>query len=98
MRYLHHRGVCHTRLKSRNCVVDGRFVLKITDFGYNEILESQRFPYVEPRADGESDIPHVFGDVTTDTHSHASVCFRVAVDGSRDPEERTTGPPWDSVW
>ncbi|KAM6909176.1 retinal guanylyl cyclase 2 [Xenentodon cancila] len=47
MKYLHHRGVCHTRLKSRNCVVDGRFVLKVTDYGYNEVLESQRFLYVE---------------------------------------------------
>ncbi|MEQ2171871.1 hypothetical protein GOODEAATRI_015030 [Goodea atripinnis] len=49
MKYLHHRGVCHTRLKSRNCVVDGRFVLKVTDYGYNEVLESQRFPLVEAR-------------------------------------------------
>ncbi|MEQ2210199.1 hypothetical protein XENOCAPTIV_009754 [Xenoophorus captivus] len=49
MKYLHHRGVCHTRLKSRNCVVDGRFVLKVTDYGYNEVLESQRFPIVEAR-------------------------------------------------
>uniref|UniRef100_A0A669CYM7 Guanylate cyclase n=1 Tax=Oreochromis niloticus TaxID=8128 RepID=A0A669CYM7_ORENI len=48
MKYLHHRGVSHTRLKSRNCVVDGRFVLKVTDYGYNEVLEAQRFPYVEP--------------------------------------------------
>uniref|UniRef100_I3K1E5 Guanylate cyclase n=1 Tax=Oreochromis niloticus TaxID=8128 RepID=I3K1E5_ORENI len=51
MKYLHHRGVSHTRLKSRNCVVDGRFVLKVTDYGYNEVLEAQRFPYVEPHAD-----------------------------------------------
>lgn len=54
MKYLHHRNVCHGRLKSRNCVVDGRFVLKVTDYGYNEVLESQRFPYVEPQPDGES--------------------------------------------
>lgn len=53
MKYLHHRGVCHTRLKSRNCVVDGRFVLKVTDYGYNEVLEAQRFPYVEPPSEGE---------------------------------------------
>lgn len=54
MKYLHHRGVCHTRLKSRNCVVDGRFVLKVTDYGYNEVLESQRFPYTEARPEGDS--------------------------------------------
>ncbi|KAJ8405827.1 hypothetical protein AAFF_G00312640 [Aldrovandia affinis] len=48
MKYLHHRYLCHGRLKSRNCVVDGRFVLKVTDYSYNEVLEAQRFPYVQP--------------------------------------------------
>ncbi|KAG1958924.1 retinal guanylyl cyclase [Pimephales promelas] len=41
MKCLHNRGIIHGRLKSRNCVVDGRFVLKITDYGYNEILNCQ---------------------------------------------------------
>ncbi|XP_076797319.1 guanylate cyclase D [Arvicanthis niloticus] len=40
LRYLHHRHFPHGRLKSRNCVVDTRFVLKITDHGYAEFLES----------------------------------------------------------
>ncbi|XP_075707155.1 retinal guanylyl cyclase 2-like [Rhinoderma darwinii] len=44
MRYLHHRDFQHGRLKSRNCVVDGRFVLKITDYGFNEIVENQKAP------------------------------------------------------
>ncbi|XP_068027250.1 retinal guanylyl cyclase 1 isoform X2 [Melanerpes formicivorus] len=48
VRYLHHRGVVHGRLKSRNCVVDGRFVLKVTDHGYNELLEAQRLPSPTP--------------------------------------------------
>ncbi|XP_030044508.1 retinal guanylyl cyclase 2-like, partial [Microcaecilia unicolor] len=48
MRYLHHHDFPHGRLKSRNCVVDGRFVLKITDCGYNEIVEAQKCPYVQP--------------------------------------------------
>uniref|UniRef100_A0A8C8SQR6 guanylate cyclase n=1 Tax=Pelusios castaneus TaxID=367368 RepID=A0A8C8SQR6_9SAUR len=42
MKYLHHREVVHGRLKSRNCVVDGRFVLKVTDHCYNELLEAQK--------------------------------------------------------
>uniref|UniRef100_A0A3P8UUH7 Guanylate cyclase n=1 Tax=Cynoglossus semilaevis TaxID=244447 RepID=A0A3P8UUH7_CYNSE len=42
MKYLHHRDFAHGRLKSRNCVVDGRFVLKITDHGFNELLDSQK--------------------------------------------------------
>ncbi|NP_571941.1 retinal guanylyl cyclase 1 isoform X2 [Danio rerio] len=41
MKYLHNRGIIHGRLKSRNCVVDGRFVLKVTDYGFNEILNCQ---------------------------------------------------------
>ncbi|XP_068873177.1 retinal guanylyl cyclase 2 isoform X3 [Aphelocoma coerulescens] len=48
IRYLHHQDFAHGRLKSRNCVVDGRFVLKITDYGYNEILEAQKYPYIQP--------------------------------------------------
>ncbi|KAK7806793.1 hypothetical protein U0070_010277 [Myodes glareolus] len=39
VRYLHHRRFPHGRLKSRNCVLDSRFVLKITDHGYEEFLE-----------------------------------------------------------
>uniref|UniRef100_A0A672RA80 Guanylate cyclase n=1 Tax=Sinocyclocheilus grahami TaxID=75366 RepID=A0A672RA80_SINGR len=48
MKYLHHREFPHGHLKSRNCVVDGRFVLKITDYGYNEILETQKTPKETP--------------------------------------------------
>ncbi|XP_029302359.1 retinal guanylyl cyclase 2 [Cottoperca gobio] len=44
MKYLHHREFPHGRLKSRNCVVDGRFVLKITDYGFNELLDAQKAP------------------------------------------------------
>nr|XP_033804456.1 retinal guanylyl cyclase 2-like [Geotrypetes seraphini] len=49
MRYLHHHDFPHGRLKSRNCVVDGHFVLKITDCGYNEVVEAQKCPCVEPQ-------------------------------------------------
>ncbi|NXA15465.1 GUC2F cyclase, partial [Sapayoa aenigma] len=51
IRYLHHRDFAHGRLKSRNCVVDGRFVLKITDYGYNELLEAQKCPFIQPSAE-----------------------------------------------
>ena len=34
MRYLHNSPIkFHGNLKSRNCVVDSRWVLKLTDFG-----------------------------------------------------------------
>ncbi|XP_051800334.1 retinal guanylyl cyclase 1-like isoform X2 [Acanthochromis polyacanthus] len=41
MKYLHLRGLSHGRLKSTNCLVDGRFVLKITDYGLPMIVHSQ---------------------------------------------------------
>uniref|UniRef100_A0A8C1MT45 Guanylate cyclase n=1 Tax=Cyprinus carpio TaxID=7962 RepID=A0A8C1MT45_CYPCA len=41
MKYLHNHGIIHGRLKSRNCVVDGRFVLKVTDYGFSEIINCQ---------------------------------------------------------
>nr|XP_018671194.2 olfactory guanylyl cyclase GC-D-like [Ciona intestinalis] len=38
IKYLHSTPiVCHGRLKSRNCIVDGRFVLKVTDYGVNRL-------------------------------------------------------------
>ncbi|XP_069748609.1 retinal guanylyl cyclase 2 [Narcine bancroftii] len=48
MKYLHHRDFPHGRLKSRNCVVDGRFVLKIVDYGYAELLDAQKVPHKMP--------------------------------------------------
>ncbi|XP_028904385.1 guanylate cyclase D-like [Ornithorhynchus anatinus] len=48
IRYLHHRGFPHGRLKSRNCVLDGRFVLKVTDYGFDAFLATQRAPRPQP--------------------------------------------------
>ncbi|KAM4677388.1 retinal guanylyl cyclase 1 [Discoglossus pictus] len=48
LKFLHHREITHGYLKSRNCVVDGRFVLKVTDHGMNELQEAQRITPVEP--------------------------------------------------
>ncbi|KAF6728790.1 Retinal guanylyl cyclase 2 [Oryzias melastigma] len=49
MKYLHHRNIIHGRLKSRNCVVDGRFVLKVTDYGFNEIMIAQELDEEEEK-------------------------------------------------
>ncbi|XP_028277180.1 retinal guanylyl cyclase 1 [Parambassis ranga] len=49
MKYLHNRDVIHGRLKSRNCVVDGRFVLKVTDYGFNEIVIAQNIDVDEEK-------------------------------------------------
>uniref|UniRef100_A0A672T3S9 Guanylate cyclase n=1 Tax=Sinocyclocheilus grahami TaxID=75366 RepID=A0A672T3S9_SINGR len=90
MKYLHHRNICHGRLKSRNCVVDGRFVLKITDYGYNEVLEAQRFPYVEPPAEAllwtapeilRGPYPGLYGSHPGDVYSFSIIMQEVVMRG-----------------
>nr|KAF6324589.1 guanylate cyclase 2D, retinal [Myotis myotis] len=48
VRYLHHQHFPHGRLKSRNCVVDERFVLKVTDHGYAGLLDARQAPRPRP--------------------------------------------------
>ena len=49
MRYLHGSSIKHHGcLKSGNCVIDSRWVLKITDYGLNGIYE--RYQTRRPRA------------------------------------------------
>lgn len=97
MKYLHHRGVSHSRLKSRNCVVDGRFVLKVTDYGFNEVLDAQRFPYTEPLEDGESrlvstsSIPFLLVDLYL-VSEQETVLSRAIMDCSRDL--KNAGAAW----
>ncbi|XP_048356863.1 guanylyl cyclase C [Sphaerodactylus townsendi] len=49
MSYLHSsKTEVHGRLKSTNCVVDNRMVVKITDFGCNSILQSKKDLWTAP--------------------------------------------------
>uniref|UniRef100_A0A8C1LED5 Guanylate cyclase n=1 Tax=Cyprinus carpio TaxID=7962 RepID=A0A8C1LED5_CYPCA len=51
MDYLHHSPLhCHGRLSSSSCVVDSRFVLKVTDFGLNAVRrsDSEQSPGFDP--------------------------------------------------
>ncbi|XP_061089883.1 retinal guanylyl cyclase 2 [Conger conger] len=90
MKYLHYRNMCHGRLKSRNCVVDGRFVLRVTDYGYNKVLVSQRFPYVEPPAEEllwtapeilRSSCPGQTGSMPGDVYSFSIIMQEVVMRG-----------------
>ena len=46
MRYLHSTPLkCHGRLTSRNCVIDARWVLKVTDYGLGNVYEVQNIPH-----------------------------------------------------
>ena len=45
MRYLSTSPIrCHGNLKSRNCIVDSRWVLKVTDYHLNEMYALQNAP------------------------------------------------------
>jgi len=48
MTYLHDSPIqCHGHLKSSNCVVDSRWVLKITDYGLREFRSVTDLPHVK---------------------------------------------------
>ncbi|KAM4611633.1 retinal guanylyl cyclase 2 [Polymixia lowei] len=78
MKHLHHRNICHGHLKSRNCVVDGRFLLKVTDYCYNEIVEAERFPYVEPPAE---ELLWTAPEILRSGHPGLHGCLRGSVHG-----------------
>ncbi|XP_059168418.1 guanylate cyclase 32E-like [Physella acuta] len=45
MIYIHSTVVSHGNLKSSNCLVDSRWVVKISDFGLNKFKAKQELPY-----------------------------------------------------
>lgn len=48
MRYLHNSTVkCHGRLNSRNCIIDSRWVLKITDYALPAFFQCQGLPITQ---------------------------------------------------
>ncbi|KAM7045534.1 LOW QUALITY PROTEIN: retinal guanylyl cyclase 2 [Molossus nigricans] len=50
MKYLHNREFAHGKLKSRKCVVDGHFALKMTDYGFSDIVEMLKLSQEKPSA------------------------------------------------
>ena len=60
MRHLHNRNIIHGSLKSRNCVVDGRFVLKVTDYNFKNILLCQNLPLPVEKPEGQRSRPSMF--------------------------------------
>ncbi|KAL6103318.1 gucy2c [Pungitius sinensis] len=78
MSYLHSSNIeVHGRLKSTNCVVDNRMVVKITDFGCHTILTPGRDVWTAPehlRKDGVSQK----GDV----YSYAIIAHEIVMRGN----------------
>lgn len=54
MKYLHSTPIrVHGYLSSRNCVIDSRWVLKVTDYGLPTFYEAQGIPPTAKTARGE---------------------------------------------
>uniref|UniRef100_G1P6M2 guanylate cyclase n=1 Tax=Myotis lucifugus TaxID=59463 RepID=G1P6M2_MYOLU len=89
MKYLHHREFAHGRLKSRE-VVDGHFVLKVTDYGFNDILEMLRLSQEKPSEELLWTAPELLraprgsklGSFAVDFYSFAIIMHEVMVWGT----------------
>lgn len=83
MSYLHSSNIeVHGRLKSTNCVVDNRMVVKITDFGCHTILKPGRSTFA--MFIGLS-IHRFIGFHRLDLNPSLSLCTCRPVDGARTP-------------
>ncbi|XP_017271662.1 heat-stable enterotoxin receptor isoform X2 [Kryptolebias marmoratus] len=75
MSYLHASNIqVHGRLKSTNCVVDNRMVVKITDFGCNAFLSSSKDLWTAPE--------HLRNQGTSqkgDVYSFAIICQEIVL-------------------
>ena len=89
MRYLHASPVkCHGALSSRNCVIDARWVLKITDYGIRAFYDLQGLVPVEKTAKQllwtAPEIlrqPSIGGTQSGDVYSFAIIMQEVVVRG-----------------
>eukprot|EP01137_Pigoraptor_chileana_P024027 Opistho-2@91324 len=54
LQYLHQSELAfHGRLKSSNCIIDGRWVLKLTDFGMESVRSLERDTFIPDNLDNE---------------------------------------------
>ncbi|TPP63717.1 hypothetical protein FGIG_01339 [Fasciola gigantica] len=57
--FLHKRGIVHGRLSSNNCVVDGDWTCKLTDFGMDEVRFNSEYSKMETFLKNHDNIPYV---------------------------------------
>lgn len=83
LRYVHTSPLrVHGRLSSRNCVVDARWVLRLTDLGLPDLLRAQGLPPRARSSRGEYLLTQSVASPTTH-HPHSPACIRrAAVDGA----------------
>uniref|UniRef100_A0A8C7JU93 Guanylate cyclase n=1 Tax=Oncorhynchus kisutch TaxID=8019 RepID=A0A8C7JU93_ONCKI len=94
MKYLHNRDVIHGRLKSRNCVVDGRFVLKVTEYGFNEIITTQGVDFDEGRPEGKSTRTHTLHSTYQSQQILLLIIYQVI---TRTKYTCVRFPPWSEI-
>ncbi|XP_030287214.1 atrial natriuretic peptide receptor 1 [Sparus aurata] len=102
MSYLHQHRICHGRLKSLNCVLDDRWVCKITDYGLQtyrrdggaEPLSSyqQRLleVYMPPEFHNSNMEPTLAGDV----FSYSIILLEIATRSDPCPSESQSDCTW----
>ncbi|XP_056388499.1 atrial natriuretic peptide receptor 1-like isoform X2 [Hyla sarda] len=86
MAYMHHHKMCHGRLTSHNCVIDDRWVCKISDYGlmvyrrdeFKELIEKKPAPIYCPPEVIQSNSSPVLPTPAADVYSYAIVLVEIA--------------------
>ncbi|OCT84732.1 hypothetical protein XELAEV_18022888mg [Xenopus laevis] len=86
MAYLHHHKIYHGRLTSRNCIIDDRWVCKISDHGlmvyrrdeFKELMEKKSANIYCPPEVINSDSNWVIPTAAADVYSYAIILVEIA--------------------
>eukprot|EP00079_Xenopus_tropicalis_P034867 XP_017948638.1 PREDICTED: atrial natriuretic peptide receptor 2-like [Xenopus tropicalis] len=86
MAYLHQHKIYHGRLTSRNCIIDDRWVCKISDYGlmvyrrdeFKEIMEKKPANIYCPPEVMNSDSKWVMPTASADVYSYAIILVEIA--------------------
>ncbi|XP_028824272.1 atrial natriuretic peptide receptor 1-like isoform X2 [Denticeps clupeoides] len=95
MAYLHQHRICHSRLKSPNCVIDDRWVCKITDYGLRcyrsediaEPLSVYQQRLKEVYQPPENSLTHTEPSVAGDVFSYSIILLEIATRSDPVPVE-----------
>ncbi|KAK1174966.1 atrial natriuretic peptide receptor 1-like [Acipenser oxyrinchus oxyrinchus] len=95
MAYLHQQKICHGRLKSMNCVIDDRWVCKLSDYGLstyrkedsNEVISTYQLRLLQVYIPPEAQSPEFEPTLAADVFSYSIILLEIATRSDPVPVE-----------